>query len=136
MTQQFILHANDANRTRIVANLQKFIDALPATKPWKIEIAQYQKRRSDQQNRYLWGVVYPAFCKVLDGWDAEDVHEFLLGEHFGWETFDGLGRKKVKPIRRSSKLTKVEFAEYVDHAIRIAADHGIYVPAPEEGEFD
>jgi hypothetical protein len=132
VTQQFILHANDAGRTRVVANLCRFLESLPTAKPWKIEIAQYQKRRSDQQNRYLWGVVYPTFMAILPGWDAEDVHEYLLGEHFGWERFEGMGRAKVKPIKRSSKLSKIEFADYVDYCQRKGAEHGIFVPEPED----
>ena len=38
----------------------------------------------------------------------------------------------LKPLKRSSKLTKQEFAEYVDYCIRKGAEHGIYVPPPEE----
>jgi hypothetical protein len=131
VSQTFVLHANDPGRMRVIANLGRFLELLPTGKPWKIEIAQYQKRRSDQQNRYLWGVVYPAFLAVLPGWDAEDVHEFLLGEHFGWERLEGMGRTKVKPIKRSSRLTKTEFADYVDYCIRKVAEHGVFVPEPE-----
>jgi hypothetical protein len=98
---------------------------------WVVEVKRYQKRRSDQQNRYLWGVVYAAFKRALPGWDPEDIHDYLLGECFGWETIEGMGRKRLKPIKRSSKLSTVEFAEYVDFAIRKGAEHGVYVPPPD-----
>ena len=70
--------------------------------------------------------------KRLDGWEPQDVHEYLCGEHFGWVTYEGLGRKKVKPVRTSSKLSKVEFCELVATAQRIGSQHGIYVPDPNE----
>lgn len=133
MSQTFILH-KDASREMVLANLVRFLHALPSTKAWKVEVAQHAKRRSDVQNAYLWGVVYPAFTSVLPGWDAEDVHEYLLGEHFGWERIEGMGRVRLKPVRRSSKLSVTEFADYVDFCQRKGAEHGIYVPDPDRLE--
>ena len=130
MSQTFVLH-KDATRERVLGNLVRFVQSLPDTKAWKVEIAQHARRRSDEQNRYLWGVVYPAFEQALEGWDKEDIHEYLLGEHFGWQRIEGMGRAKVKPLKRSSKLTKAEFADYVDFCQRKGAEHGIYVPDPE-----
>ena len=130
MSQTFVLH-KDATRERVLGNLVRFVQSLPDSKAWKVEIAQYARRRSDEQNRYLWGVVYPAFEQALEGWDKEDIHEFLLGEKFGWTRLEGMGRPKVKPLKRSSKLTKAEFADYVDFCQRKGAEHGIYVPDPE-----
>lgn len=131
MSQTFVLH-KDSGRARVLANLTDFLARLPDTKAWKVEVAQYAKRRTDQQNRYLWGGVYRAFQSALEGWDAEDIHDYLLGECFGWERIEGLGRTKVKPLKRSSKLTKQEFGEYVDFCIRKGAEHGIFVPPPED----
>ena len=130
MSQTFVLH-KDATRERVLGNLVRFVQSLPDSKAWKVEVAQYARRRSDEQNRYLWGVVYPAFEQALEGWDKEDIHEYLLGEHFGWQRIEGMGRAKVKPLKRSSKLTKAEFADYVDFCQRKGAEHGIYVPDPE-----
>lgn len=129
--ETFYLHANDTSRATVLANLHRFLDRLPTDKPWRVEIKREAKRRSDPQNRYLWGVCYPALCKHLPGWDAEDVHEYMLGEHFGWERAELLGRVKLRPIRRSSKLTKQEFAEFVDFIQRKAAEHGVHIPDPE-----
>lgn len=136
MSNEFVLHKDDAGRPRVLANLLAFIQKLPEGKAWKVTVAAYQKRRSDSQNRYLWAGVYGAFQSVLEGWDKEDIHDYLLGEWAGWETIEGMGRKRLKPVRRSSKLSKVEFAEYVDFCIRKGAEHGIYVEPPKPGEFD
>jgi hypothetical protein len=133
MTQSFILLKPGTGTARdvVIANLVRFLGGLSESFDWCVEVKRHQKRRSDQQNRYLWGVVYPAFLRVLEGWDAEDVHEYLLGEFFGWERLQGMGRTKMKPVKRSSKLSKQEFAEYVDFCQRKGAEHGIYIADPE-----
>lgn len=127
----FILHANDRNRASVLANAHRFLDMLPAGKSWHVEVKQHTKKRTDPQNRYLWGVAYATLCKHLPGWDAEDIHEYMLGEHFGWERAELLGRTKLRPLRRSSKLNAKEFAEFVDFIQRKAAEHGVHIPDPD-----
>lgn len=103
-----------------------FVAAQPL--PLDASCGPHKPRRSDEQNRYLFGVVYPAFLAVLPGWDKDDIHEYLLGEWGGWETLEGMGRRRVKPVRRSSRLNKTDFAAYVDFCIRKGAEHGVFVP--------
>jgi hypothetical protein len=89
--------------------------------------------RSVQQNRYLWGVVYPTILGELhdmEGWRNEDLHEYMLGECFGWETLEGFGRKRIRPINRSSNLTKPEFVDYVAFIQQKMAEIGIEIPDP------
>jgi hypothetical protein len=118
-------------RDKEVARIAGFLAAaLPGT-PLSVEVKPYKPARSSEQNRYLWGVVYPAFLAVLEGWDARDVHEYLLGECFGWQRVQGLGKIRVKPLKRSSKLDKAEFSQYVDYCIRKGAEHGVNVPEPD-----
>jgi hypothetical protein len=96
--------------------------------PLAVEAKPHKPRRSDEANRYLWGCVYEAFRAALPGWDKDDIHEYLLGECFGWETIEGMGRKRLKPVKRSSRLNKADFAAYVDFCIRKGAEHGVFVP--------
>lgn len=118
---------------RSLAKLVAFISSLSKDRAWKVEISEHRSRRSDAQNAYLWGVCYPAILKHLPGWEADDVHDYLLGEHFGWQTLEGMGRKRVKPLRRSSRLSTTEFSDYVAFIQRTMAEKGIYVPDPGEG---
>lgn len=97
-----------------------------------IEVSEQKQTRSLEQNSYLWGVVYPTIMDHLIGWDAEDIHEFFLGEHFGWETIDGLGKKKLKPIKRSSRLSTKEFKEHWEFIQRYMANKGVDIPDPNE----
>lgn len=128
MGQQFILTKGERSLTRIVA----FLSALSNTRAWKLEITEHRAKRSDEQNRYLWGIVYRTICDHLPGWDANDIHEYCLGECYGWETLEGFGRKRLRPIRRSAKLSKMEFCDYIAFIQRRMAEHGIYIPDPGE----
>ena len=114
--------ATAAERDRWLA----FVAAQPL--PLEVSAKPWKPKRSNEANAYLWGVVYKAFTDVLDGWDAEDVHEYLLGECFGWDQITGMGRVRLKPVKRSSRMTKKEFADYVDFCIRKGAEHGVFVP--------
>lgn len=129
--QRFVLRADDTVRVNVLANCKRFLDALSPAKSWRIEIVEHRERRSDAQNRFLWGVCYAELQRAT-GQDAADWHEYMLGECYGWETVEMLGRKKLRPLRRSSKMDKAEFAQYVEFIQRRAAEHGIYIADPGE----
>ena len=126
-------------RTRTIERVAGFLALLPQDKAWRVTVAEQKRHRTTQQNRYLFGVVYPAIIRgggeALAGWDAHDLHEYFLGECFGWETVEGFGRKRMKPIRRSAKLSTLEFSDFVGFIQRKAAELGIYVPEPNEGSL-
>jgi truncated hemoglobin YjbI len=127
--QTFILQrAVERNLSRLVSALS----SLPKDTAWRVTIKEYKRTRSHDQNAYLWGVVYPSILKHLPGWDADDLHEYCLGEWSGWETLEGFGRKRLKPVRRSSRLSTTEFSDYVGHIQRTMAEKGIYIPDPNE----
>lgn len=121
-----------AGREAAAKRIEAYVLAALPGKELVVTVAEKKRRRSDEQNKYWWGVVVKTFCDRLEGWHPEDVHDYLLGEHFGWERVEGLGKVKVRPVKRSSKLGKQEFAELVAHAQQIGAEHGIYVPDPNE----
>jgi hypothetical protein len=127
MKQNIILPKGDGNRARAT----KVIMSLPTDKPWMVTIEPYQRRRTEQQNRYLWGVCYATMIQHLPGWRAEDVHEFMLGEHFGWEKLEGLGGIRLRPILGSSRLNKQDFSDHIAFIQQKAAELGIFIPDPE-----
>jgi len=125
MTEVFVTLAQDK---------RKLIEVLKATEmPYKVKVTKGGSR-SLEQNRYLWGVCYETILEhglKEQGWRAEDVHEYFLGEHFGWETLEGFGRKRIRPLNRSSRLTKMEFVDFVDFIQQKAAEMGVVIPDPE-----
>jgi hypothetical protein len=99
-----------------------------------------KKTRSSQQNAYLWGVVYTTILRHTpdggvsleqQGWIDDDLHELFLGEHFGWNVLEGFGRKRLKPKRRSAKLSTSEFADFLMSVQAHMAPMGIIIPDPE-----
>lgn len=127
--QAFTLPAKD--RDPMLTRIGAFLRALPE-KPYSIEVKQRKNTRTIAQNRYLWGVCYQTILEhggeSLAGWTRDDLHEYFLGEHFGWETLEGFGRKRLKPVNRSSSLSKMEFVDFVDFIQRKAAELGIFIP--------
>jgi len=101
---------------------------------WQLTIEAFKPKRSDQQNAFLWGVVYPSILEgggeALRGWSTADLHEYFLIQAFGSEVIEGFGRKRHKPIRRSSKLTKQEFSDYLALIEAKCAELGIHIPEP------
>lgn len=95
--------------------------------------------RTNEQNALLWAI-YAEALKVgvekFGGWDAEMIHEEMLGEHFGWVTTEALGRKRQTPARRSSRLTKPEFSAFVDFVVKRFAEHGITVAEQNGGSVN
>lgn len=123
-------------RQPVLERIARYLALLPEGKAWQVEVGPYKRRRSEQQNRYLWGVCYATILKeggeALAGWDAEDLHEFFLGSVFGWETLKGMGKTRLKPLRRSSILSTTEFSDFVAHIQRFMAERGVYIPDPNE----
>ena len=94
-----------------------------------------KSRRSTDQNALLWALYDDAKKlggELLGGWDTETIHDYMLGEYFGWVTSEALGRKRQTPARRSSRLSKTEFADFLEFVVRRFAEHGIVLQLPGE----
>ena len=102
---------------------------------WQVSIEAFKPKRTDQQNAFLWGVVYPSILEgggeALRGWTKQDLHEYFLIETFGSEIIEGFGRKRHKPLKRSSKMTKQEFRDYISVIEVRCAEMGIHIPEPK-----
>ena len=114
------------------------VQDLSPEKSWEITVKEVRPRRSDSQNAFLWGVVYPSLLEgageALRGFTASDLHEFMLGEMWGWETIEGFGRKRMRPVRRSHNMTKQEFSDFIGYIEQRALDMGIVIPEPSYGD--
>ncbi len=138
MSQRFVLHAGDSERMRILANCAALLGKLTAAKSWSIEIKQYRKTRTNDQNETLWGLAYPIIAKAI-GEDVNTIHEYMLGEYFGWIESTVFGKKKARPARTTTTgyrgepdtLSTIDFAGYFDFIQRRAAENGVHVPDPD-----
>ena len=94
-----------------------------------------KSRRTNDQNALLWALYCDARAKggeILAGWDTDTIHEYMLGEYFGWITTEALGRKRQTPAKRSSRLTKMEFSDFLEFVVRRFAEHGLVLELPGE----
>jgi hypothetical protein len=105
---------------------------------WGIELGKLRtiikkSRRTSSQNATLW-MIYQQIIETggedMQGFTKDDLHEFFLIDHFGGEAHELFGRKRLKPHRRSSRLTKGEFADFLDHIVRFMAERGVVLAMP------
>jgi hypothetical protein len=125
-------------RATFLAALMDRLKHYPQEK-FDITIERHIERRTLSQNAMLWGVIYPQILErageQLGGWNAEELHEFMLGMHFGWRRLtvrdeDGTVHALQVPHRRSSRLSTKEFSDYVEFIVRFWAEHGVVLDLP------
>ncbi len=98
----------------------------------EIIIRKHKSKRSQEQNRYYWGVVIKTLGDHF-GYDPEEMHEEMK------LMFNPI-RSKIDPARKiggsTTKMDTIEFYgdqdSYVERICRWAAsEHGLYVPPPK-----
>ncbi|MCE5335161.1 MAG: hypothetical protein LLG06_11320 [Desulfobacteraceae bacterium] len=95
----------------------------------EIVVRKRKSQRSQDQNRYYWGVVVEILAKHF-GYEPEEMHEALKFKFLRTHAGD------LPTVKSTAKLNTGEFTEYVDRVIRwAAAEHGCYVPGPNEVEY-
>lgn len=138
MSQTFILWANNLRENRVM-RLAQYLRTLAHDKTWEVTIKQKREKRSENQNNYLWGCVYPTLLReggnLLAGFTDNDLHEYFLGVHFGTERCTINGRTYIKPKCRSRNLDTQEFVHYWETVHREAAMLGINIPDPDPNWF-
>lgn len=127
-----------------LSRLAVVLTAAIAAGPIEVEWKRWRKSRSNQQNRYLFGICYPLIAKAK-GYTVDDIHEWMCGAHFGW--VDKLVPKTPRnpsgvesvPYRTTTTgpdgerdvLKVMEFSEFVDTVHRLAAKAGVVCPDPD-----
>jgi hypothetical protein len=94
-----------------------------------------KSKRTTDQNALLWALYDDALKaggEALGGWTDKDIHEYMLGEYWGWDEQKAFGRTRLKPKKRSSVRSKLEFADFVEFVVRRFAEHGIVLKLPGE----
>ena len=129
---RYIIHkGGDIERRQNACNA---INELSPDKVWSVEIKEYTKKRSLQQNAYLHAVPLRMICDET-GYEIDDMKTYLLGEAFGWVEFDLLGSPRKKPLYRSSELNRKQFAFFLEWLERWAVQQlGMIFPQPGEYE--
>lgn len=93
-------------------------------------ISSRKPKRTQQQNRYYWGVYLPLIAKETGENDLDALHKLFSGKFLTEEIKEVLGQK-VRITKSSSALMISEFMEYI---MKIEAETGIEAP-PTENYF-
>lgn len=98
-----------------------------------VEIRPQATKRSDRQNRALWALLRP-WAKER-GWSPDELKDVMLGVAFGHleKTAPVTGEIRhvlVKP--HSSGLSVSEFCHLIEEVLRVSAEDGYFLMAPDE----
>ncbi len=110
------------------------LDALPPEKDYELTLCETKRTRSLSQNRLLWSLYQQIIDRggeAMQGWDRDDLHQFFLGNFHGWDKVKLFGQTRMRPMGRSSNLSKQEFSDYVDSIVRFMAERGVVLDLPE-----
>lgn len=123
-------------------NAKTYLDWLPVDGSMEVEFRPYKKPRRPKQNASLWGVAYPPLMEKMGlrgEQEKEELHEYFCGEYFGWKEYYIMNKKKVKPVRTTTRnengerdlVSTIVMADFYSFVQQQGADNGIYVPDPD-----
>lgn len=131
MNEQRIIISKGGDMTRAFAVIQ----AMVRDGTTELTVKPHKARRTVDQNALLWaiyGEIIKRGGEMMAGWDKDDLHELFLQLHFGSKVLTLGKHKKRTALRRSSKLNKQEFGEFVEFIVRYMAEQGVYIELPGE----
>lgn len=106
--------------------------------PVVLTVAEWKQTRSNQANRYYWGVVIPCIQSGLKegGLTAseastENVHLMLKARFLKQDKPIGNDGEFITIIPSTSTLSTDEFSQYIEHCVQFAAEYlNVIVPDP------
>lgn len=99
----------------------------------EITVSKRKAQRTDRQNRALHAMLTPWAHEA--GYSLDELKRALMGEVFGWQTQRNpiTGQDAQVPVRpHTSALNVADFCHLIDEALRIAAECGVILVAPDE----
>jgi len=130
------------NRTDAIATLGRFLFACHPGKALTVSVEVEKAERSSQQNKALRGHAYKVIAAEvgLSGHDElAKLHRDMCCRYFGEKRINVMGQVYRQPIRTTTTdengdrdvLSGAEFHKFYDYVERIAAECGIFIPAPD-----
>ena len=121
-----------ANRKRVKINADRYYQHFLNTKLKEgdhvtVTVTNKKPKRTEQQNRYYWGVYLPILAQETGEDDVERLHELFKGMFLTKTIAEVLG-KKVRITKSTTDLSVVDFIEYI---LAIEKYTGIQAPPTE-----
>jgi len=134
------------DRTQIILDFPKVVARVLrplADKELIVRITEYKKKRSDAQNRWLWGVAYVTIAQFLketqgEKHDKEAIHAHNLKVILGYTLEPTIiaGEEVFRVVgKTTSKLNTQEFSDMADKLVAYWAERGCEIPLPEDDNF-
>lgn len=96
----------------------------------EVTVKRKTTKRSNNQNRYYWGVVIHLLSDV-SGYTPDQMHDALRYELLRDKT-----KVELPIIKSTTELSTIEMEAYLEDCRGLGAQHyGIYIPLPNEVEL-
>lgn len=131
-TQSFaaVIKADGPNKRLIVRSprwyahqINKFKDGEEVS----LVVHNRKPKRSEQQNRYYWGVWLPLIAKETGEANLDRLHELFKGKFLTQGVVEVLGEK----VRLKKSTTELSISEFCQYIMDIEAETGIEAPPTE-----
>ena len=129
-----VVNGNLSHNRNLLSETVKSFEGMEVT----ITIEKKKRKRSNEQNAYLWGVVYTCVKQGMIDVGFRDVtidniHELMKGKFLKQDLINQ-DTGEVFPITgHTSKLTTIEFNDYFEQIKQWAAEYlNVYIPDPNE----
>lgn len=107
--------------------LNKFKEGTKVT----LEVHTRKAKRTDQQNRYYWGVYLPLIANETGERDLAALHELFKGKFLG----EGIVETKWGKVLKKKSSTELGVGEFCQYIIDIEALTGVEAPPTENWEL-
>lgn len=105
---------------------------------YRIEIKRIRKPRSNDQNGWLWGCIYPMLLDALleAGWEfvsVEQVHEFFKAQMAAEKVVNKHTGEIVEFPRSTATMDSVTFSTYCEKLREYGREYlGVEIPDPDK----
>ena len=98
-----------------------------------VVVSKYRKNRTDNANKYLWGVCYQLMADEL-GYSVDDIHSLMKGMFL--KKVAVIKGKKYDVIQSTASLSTDDFSAYIEKIKQFASQElNLYLPNPQEVVF-
>lgn len=106
---------------------QHALNKFPVGTKVTLEVHTRKAKRTEQQNRYYWGVYLPLIARETGEGDLDALHELFKGKFLAEGIVEVLGQK----VRKKKSTTELGVGEFCEFIMNIEAETGVAAPPTE-----